>query len=102
MKRRLNNMHNQLNLRNNLLFSSITTLSLVMLSENSIASEGRIQAATQQNVPLQNVDNPGKVNNFVNVDDTYHLLRNILEYISNLVNLILYKLITNFVNKNIN
>lgn len=53
-------MHSPSNLRNNLLFSSIT-LSLVMLSENSIASEGRIQAATRQNVPPQNVDNPGKI-----------------------------------------
>ena len=33
-----------------------------MLSENPIASEGKIHAATQQNTPkIPNVDNPGKM-----------------------------------------
>ena len=54
----------------NLLFSSIT-LSLVMLSENSIASEGRIQTVTRQNVPPPNVDNPGKVSSFVSSNSKY-------------------------------
>ena len=54
-------MHTSSNLRNNFLFSSIT-LSIFVLSENPIASEGRIHAATQQNTPkLPNVDNPGKI-----------------------------------------
>ena len=74
-------MYSPSNLRNNLLFSTIT-LSLVMLSEYSIASEGRIPAATQQNVPPPNVDNPGKINNFLSFYDihnhyTYRLYKNI-------------------------
>ena len=36
-----------------------------MLSENSIASEGRIQAAIKQNAQLPNVDNPGRTNLFI-------------------------------------
>ena len=56
------------NLRNDLLFSSIA-ISFVLFLENSIASEGRIQALTQQNAKLPTlVDKPGKpilINNFV-------------------------------------
>ena len=48
------------NLRNDLLFSSIA-ISFVLFLENSIASEGRIQALTQQNAKLPTlVDKPGK------------------------------------------
>ena len=56
----LRKMHNPPNLRRNLLFSSIT-LAFFTFSENSISSEGRIQAATKQNAQLPNVDNPGKI-----------------------------------------
>ena len=56
------------NVRNDLLFSSIT-ISFVLFLENSIASEGRIQALTQQNAKLPTlVDKPGKpifINKFV-------------------------------------
>ena len=56
-----NKMYSSTTVRNNLLLSLIT-LFLVMLSEISIASEGRIHAGTIQNSPSPNVDNPGKLN----------------------------------------
>ena len=54
--------------RNDLLFSSMT-ISVVLFLENSVASEGRIQALTQENAKLPTlVDKPGKpifINTFV-------------------------------------